>query len=107
MRGGVFDTSPPNASPASYMADVYEHTRAWIFVAGRPERAEEIARRAFRPVFCHDLHRMIFPGETIAGGFSAHTPLRWLWRLGMAARTSASAMGRSIAPRTRGGSAVR
>ena len=106
LRGDPMDATAPGAGGAAFMADVYSHTRAWIFIASRAAYAAEIARRAFRPVFCYERHRMFFPGDTADGRPSLRAPLRWLWGLGMAGR-SLLATRRSITVRTRNGPAVR
>jgi orotate phosphoribosyltransferase len=96
LRGEPPETGARHSSCAAFMTHMYERTGAWVFIVGRPSLAARVARRALRPVFCHDQNRMFFPGDATHGRLSVYTPLRWLWTLAFAARGSLSTAVRSI-----------
>jgi orotate phosphoribosyltransferase len=90
LRDEPSDTGARHSSCAAFMVDMYERTGAWVFIVGRPSLAARVARRALRPVFCHDQNRMFFPGDATHGRLSVYSPLRWLWTFAFVARSTFS-----------------
>ncbi|MGB3828341.1 MAG: hypothetical protein WA962_06140 [Ornithinimicrobium sp.] len=71
-------------SHASFKAEVYRRTKAWLFIESSIEQAVAIADIVRRPVYCTDRQVMVHPGVPVGGvaprRHAAH------WRIRNAAR---------------------
>lgn len=51
--------------PATFKAEVYRRTKAWLFIESSVEQAVAIADTVRRPVYCTDERVMVHPGVPV------------------------------------------
>lgn len=64
-------------SHATFKAEVYRRTKAWLFIESSVEQSVAIADAVKRPVYCTDRRTMVFPGVPVGAGAPRRHAAGW------------------------------
>lgn len=67
-------------SHASFKAEAYRRTKAWLFIESSVEQAVVIADTVRRPVYCTDQRIMVHPGVPVGGVAPRRHAAKWRMR---------------------------